>query len=84
MRHHGEESVAVLVKCGGQDEMATLIEADPAVYFRPAYYGPSDWVGLRLDRAKVDWEHVGEWLQRSWSLCAPPRLTKLHRAADEF
>jgi len=84
LRHHGEESVALLVKCGGQDEMAALIEADPSFYFRPAYYGPSDWIGLRLDRPVVDWDHVAEWLQRSWQACAPPRLTKLLRAADEF
>ncbi|HEV2043876.1 MAG TPA: MmcQ/YjbR family DNA-binding protein, partial [Sphingomicrobium sp.] len=84
MRHHGEESVAVLVKSSGQDEMAALIEADPAQYFRPQYYGPSDWIGIRLDRPQVDWDHVAEWLQRSWQACAPPRLTKLHRAAEEF
>lgn len=84
MRHHGEDSVAVLVKCGGQDEMAALIEADPAQYFRPQYYGPSDWIGIRLDRAGVDWDHIAGWLQRSWQDCAPPRLTKLSRVADEF
>ena len=84
MRHHGEESVALLVKCGGQDEMAALIEADPAFYFRPQYYGPSDWIGIRLDRPGVDWDHVGDWLKRSWSINAPPRLTKLLRVADEF
>ena len=84
MRHHGESSVAVLVKCGGQDEMAALIEADPALYFRPAYYGPSDWIGLRLDRPNTDWDHVAEWLERSWQACAPPRLTKLMHAAHEF
>ena len=84
LRHHGESSVSVLVKCGGQDEMAALIEADPALYFRPAYYGPSDWIGLRLDRPGVDWDHVAEWLQRSWRACAPPRLTKLLQAAEEF
>ena len=76
MRHHGEESVAVLVKCGGQDEQAALIEADPARYFRPAYYGPSDWIGLRLDRAGVDWDHVAEWLQRSWAAVAPNKLLR--------
>ncbi|MEA1071332.1 phosphoribosylglycinamide formyltransferase [Sphingomonas sp. LY160] len=83
-RHHSEDSIGLLVKCSGQDEMAQLIEAEPALYFRPAYYGPSDWIGIRLDRARVDWGHVGEWLQRSWGLCAPARLTKLMRAADEF
>jgi phosphoribosylglycinamide formyltransferase-1 len=83
-RHHGEDSIGVLVKCGGQDEMAQLIDADPDMYFRPAYYGPSDWIGIRLDRSGVDWGHVGEWIERSWRVCAPTRLTKLMSVADEF
>ena len=83
-RHHGEDSIGVLVKCSGQDEMADMIEADPAIYFRPAYYGPADWIGIRLDRPAVDWNHVAEWLAKSWALCAPPRLTRLQRAAEEF
>jgi phosphoribosylglycinamide formyltransferase-1 len=83
-RHHGEDSIGVLVKASGQDEMAQLIEAKPAIYFRPAYYGPSDWIGIRLDRSNVDWDHVAEWLAKSWRACAPPRLTKLLRAADDF
>jgi phosphoribosylglycinamide formyltransferase-1 len=83
-RYHGEESVGVLVKCSGQDEMAQLIEAEPDLYFRPAYYGPSDWIGIKVDRPRVDWDHVAEWLQRSWQAIAPPRLTKLMRVADEF
>ena len=83
-RHHGEEAVGVLVKCSGQDEMAQLIEAEPELYFRPAYYGPSDWIGIKLDRPKVDWDHIADWLRRSWLAMAPPRLTKLMRAADEF
>jgi phosphoribosylglycinamide formyltransferase-1 len=82
--HHGEDGTSVLVKTSGQDEMASLIEADPALYFRPAYYGPSDWIGIRLDRPGTDWDHVAEWLAKSWRLCAPPRLTKLLHAADQF
>jgi phosphoribosylglycinamide formyltransferase 1 len=73
-RHHGEESVGVLVKCSGQDEMAQLIEADPEIYFRPAYYGPSDWIGITLDRPRVDWDHVGDRIGQSWELVAPARL----------
>ena len=75
-QHHGDEAIGVLVKCSGQDEMAQLIEAEPALYFRPAYYGPSDWIGIKLDRPRVDWAHVADWLQRSWLTVAPPRLTK--------
>ena len=73
-RHHGEESIGVLVKCSGQDEMAQLIDADPDIYFRPAYYGPSDWVGITLDRPSVDWEHIADRLAQSWELVAPRRL----------
>lgn len=83
-RHHGVDSIGVLVKCSGQDEMAQLIDGDPETYFRPAYYGPSDWVGIRLDRRGVDWAHVADWLAKSWRIVAPPRLTKLSRAAAEF
>ena len=83
-RHHGEDSVGVLVKCGGQDELTHLVDSEPEIYFRPAYYAPSDWIGIRLDRSNVDWEHVSEWLQRSWSIVAPPRLTKMMRAAETF
>jgi phosphoribosylglycinamide formyltransferase-1 len=83
-RYHGEESVGLLVKCSGQDEMAQLIEAEPDLYFRPAYYGPSDWIGIKVDRPRTDWGHVADWLQRSWRAMAPPRLTKLMRAAEDF
>jgi phosphoribosylglycinamide formyltransferase 1 len=39
---------------------------------------------VKLNRRDVDWEQVGEWLERSWRATAPPRLTKLMRVADEF
>ena len=45
IRHHGEDSVGVLVKCSGQDEMAALIEADPDALFPPGLLRP-----VRLDR----------------------------------
>ena len=73
-RHHGEEHIGVLVKCSGQEEMAELIENQPEIYFRPAYYGPSDWVGITLDRPRVDWSHLEDRLSQSWELVAPRRL----------
>jgi len=73
-RHHGEEAVGVLVKCSGQEEMAELIDNQPDIYFRPAYYGPSDWVGITLDRPRVDWSHIADRLAQSWELVAPRRL----------
>ena len=58
-----------------------LIEAQPDIYYWPKYYGASGWLGVKLNRRDVDWDQVGEWLERSWRACAPPRLTKLMRAA---
>nr|WP_298929229.1 phosphoribosylglycinamide formyltransferase [uncultured Erythrobacter sp.] len=82
--HHGSEHIAVLVKTGGMDELLDLVEAQPDVYFKPAYYGASGWIGLILNRSGVDWTHVEEWLTRSWRAVAPARLTKLQDAADMF
>ena len=82
--HHGEEAVGLLVKASGPDEMTGLIEAQPDIYYWPKYYGASGWLGVKLNRRDVDWDQVEEWLERSWRACAPPRLTKLRRAADEF
>ncbi|MFM9977642.1 MAG: phosphoribosylglycinamide formyltransferase [Sphingomonadaceae bacterium] len=81
-RHHGEDSIGLLVKTSGQDEMAALIEADPEIYFRPAYYGPSGWIGIRLDRAGVEWDHVGDWLAKSWRLSAPKRIAQSAAVVD--
>jgi phosphoribosylglycinamide formyltransferase-1 len=83
-RHHGEEAIGLLVKASGADEMTGLIEARPDVYYWPKYYGASGWLGVKLNRPDADWDEVNDWLQRSWRTCAPPRLTKLLRAADEF
>lgn len=77
-RHHGHPAVALLVKTSGADELAALVEQDPEAYFRPAYYGASGWVGLILDRPGLDWNHVTEWLHRSWAAVAPKRLAAMH------
>ncbi len=82
--HHGEEAVGLLVKASGADKMTGLIEAHPDIYYWPKYYGAGGWLAIRLNRRDVDWDHVGEWIERSWRACAPPRLTKLMRAADDF
>jgi len=82
--HHGEGHIALMVKTTGPDELAELIERDPDIYYRPAYYGASGWVGVILNRPGVDWEAVGDWLRRSWQSAAPRRLAEMHSAADGF
>ncbi|NBC88405.1 MAG: phosphoribosylglycinamide formyltransferase, partial [Alphaproteobacteria bacterium] len=79
---HGTGHIALLVRTSGVDEMANLVETQPDAYYKPPYYGPSGWVGVILERPGIDWDHVGEWLERSWRAVAPARLTKLHEAAD--
>lgn len=83
-RHHGSDHVALLVKTSGMDELLALVEAQPHTYFKPAYYGASGWIGLILNRSGVDWDHVAEWLERSWRSVAPKSATKLKNVADEF
>lgn len=82
--HHAEEAIGLLVKASGPDEMSGLIEAQPDVYYWPKYYGASGWLGVKLNRRDVDWTQVRDWLERSWRAAAPPRLTKLMLAADQF
>jgi phosphoribosylglycinamide formyltransferase-1 len=84
VRHHGEDAVALLVKTSGPDEMNALIDAEPDIYYRPAYYGASGWIALKLDRPGVDWDHVGDWLAKSWRAVAPKRLTKMMDVMDAF
>ena len=81
--HHGDGKTALLVKVSGLDEQQQLIENDPERYYRPAYFGDS-WIGIRLDLGENDWEHIADWLQRSWRMSAPKKLTAMLDAADAF
>lgn len=83
-RHHGVDHIAVLVKTGSMDELENLVETQPQAYYKPAYYGASGWIGLILNRPGLEWDHVAEWLERSWRHSAPPRLTRLMDAAEDF
>ena len=82
--HHGSQHIAVLVKTSSMDELLALVETQPETYYKPDYYGASGWVGVILNRPGIDWDHVQDWLMRSWRTVAPARLTKLHDAADMF
>ncbi len=75
--HHGDGITALLVKASGVEEQTMLIEQDPDLYYRPAYLGPSGWIGIRLDTGTTDWTHIEDWLTRSWRVSAPKRLALL-------
>ncbi|MEK6722514.1 MAG: MmcQ/YjbR family DNA-binding protein, partial [Pseudomonadota bacterium] len=81
--HHGDGIIALLVKTTAPEEQASLIEADPARYYRPAYFG-NEWIGIRLDLGDTDWDHVAQRLRESWRQVAPRKLLGLMDIADEF
>ena len=72
--HHGDGLTAMIVKTSGPDEQAQLIDQDPDLYYRPAYFGTAGWVGLRLDSEQTDWDHVADRVELSWKLVAPRKL----------
>ena len=74
--HHGDGRIALLVKISGIEEQAMLIDNDEERYYRPAYFGDS-WVGIRLDLGDTDWDHIGEWIEKSWRAVAPKKLATL-------
>lgn len=81
--HHGDGKTAVLVKISGAEEQAMLIDSDAQRYYRPAYFGDG-WVGIRLDLGDTDWDHISDWIAKSWRAVAPKKLTKLMDVAGEF
>ena len=81
--HHNDGKTALLVKISGAEEQAMLIDSDADRYYRPAYFGDG-WIGIRLDLGDTDWNHIGDWIAKSWRAVAPRKLTKLMDVAGEF
>lgn len=80
--HHGDGRTALLVKTSGLEEQEMLIEADPDLYFKPPYLGPSGWIGVLLDQDSTDWHHVADWIERSWRSVAPRKLLEGWNGGD--
>jgi hypothetical protein len=71
--HRGNEGITGLV-CKGEP---ALIDAEPDLFYRPAYLHHRGWVGYRLDTAKVDWDRVEGLVVESYRKVAPKRLAAL-------
>ncbi len=82
--HHGEASMALIVKTSGPDEQTMLVEQDETLYYLPQYYGASGWIGIRLDLGHNDWDAVADWLRKSWMAVAPAKFRQAFSIADEF
>ncbi len=53
-----------------------ILDAEPARFFIPPYFGARGWIGVGLDEA-ADWREIEAFVQRSYRLVAPKRLGKL-------
>ena len=72
LNHHGDGHVGLLLKppSGMQQQ---LVEQDPAVYYVPAYYGPSGWVAVELN-GDLPWKEVVALTIESWRNVVPASL----------
>src|SRR6185295_17941453 len=55
--HHRDGIISISLKVP-PGENSRLSAAHPKRYYMPAYLAPTGWVGLRLDRPKVNWAEV--------------------------
>lgn len=74
MANHGEPLSMSCKAPPGAQEM--LVEANPERFFRPAYVGPRGWLGVHLTEG-VDWEEVEGFVEESYRMTAPKRLSAL-------
>jgi hypothetical protein len=53
-----------------------ILDAEPARFFVPPYFGAKGWIGVGLDEA-ADWREIEAFVHRSYRLVAPKRLARL-------
>ncbi|WP_157244594.1 MmcQ/YjbR family DNA-binding protein [Nonomuraea typhae] len=78
--HHGDGRLALCVKAP-PGELESLLEADPARYFRPKYV--RHWVGVELFEVAPDWAEIGALLEQAWRMLAGKRAVLAYDAAKE-
>ena len=74
---HIDHVPAVCVKTSGPEEQEMLLDSPDDLYIRLPYLGPAGWLGIRLDRPPIDWDHVDARLRSSYRLVAPARLAEM-------
>ena len=70
--HHGDGRASVWIK-SDKENQALMIRTQPDRFFKPAYVGPSGWIGVYLDDSP-DWDEVLELLRDGWKMIAPKKL----------
>ena len=72
--HHGDGRASVWIK-SDKENQALMIRTQPDRFFKPAYVGPSGWIGVYLDDSP-DWDEVLELLRDGWKMIAPKRVVQ--------
>jgi hypothetical protein len=74
--HHGDKIISICCKVlPGENRF--LIESGPDRFYLPAYIGSRGWIGLRMDRAALNWAEVKELVHGSYLQTAPKKLHSL-------
>jgi predicted DNA-binding protein (MmcQ/YjbR family) len=55
----------------------TLARTHSDKYFIPRHMPGSDWLAIRVDRAKIDWEEVRQHIRNSYKLVAPKTVAAI-------
>jgi predicted DNA-binding protein (MmcQ/YjbR family) len=72
LNHHGDGHVALLLKTPAM-EQSRLIASSPRHLFKPAYVGPSGWIGVELNRG-FSWKRVIELVHMAYVNSSPAKL----------
>ncbi|MFM7412098.1 MAG: MmcQ/YjbR family DNA-binding protein [Planctomycetota bacterium] len=74
--HHGDGRISLSLRVP-RGENEALVASDPDKFFMPPYVAHHGYVGVYLDRPKLDWDEVRELVTDAYILVAPKRLSKL-------
>ena len=77
VNHHGDGRLTLAVKAP-PGELETLLAADPARYFVPAYV--KHWVGVELSEVTPDWDEIRALLEQAWRMRAGKRAVAAYDA----
>lgn len=73
--HHGDGKIALW--CAAPSGVQSLlVEAEPDIYYIPAYVGHLGWIGVRLDR-QAEWEDIAGAIGGAYMARAPKKLQAL-------
>jgi phosphoribosylglycinamide formyltransferase-1 len=71
--HHGDGRLTFCARVP-RGENSRMVAAAPARYFMPPYIGAQGWVGLYMDRGRIDWGEVERLALDSYVMVAPKKL----------